>query len=370
MLFTSEIQPTTGGPRGHFSKAQLSDLQPITLPSMYYPRIHRGFYILCRTVTPATKDVGVNMIIEDTLGNVNPAALYNMQWTTPQSLDSWIPQGTIFILKEPFLKMSAAGQTLLRVESPTDIIFLHPSNVLLKDTPWFQPTPNSFEDLKARGNASFQEGKYETALHFYDMALQLQPNNSVVHLNKSAALLLLSRFFESYQSVQQALSDENSEVNETPRLKIKALFRVGQASYGLRDWVKAIDDFTRLGEDFPNETVGEKWLLRAQQRLSESRTGMYDMSVLGPTFGRPFKHDAADFVGPVKIVDIPGKGRGLCAITDVPEGTLLLAAKAFALSRYDRQAGLMSGNRMLLLTQVIQTFRSNPQRRTELQMKR
>lgn len=117
------------------------------------------------------------MIIEDTFGNVNPAVLSNMQWIQEANPDSWIAQGMIFILKEPFFKMSAAGQTLLRVESPSDVIFLHPSN--------------SFEELKARGNQAFQECQYEAALHFYDMALQLQPHNSVVHLNKAASLSFL-----------------------------------------------------------------------------------------------------------------------------------------------------------------------------------
>jgi hypothetical protein len=141
---------------------------------------------------------------------------------------------------------------------------------------------------------------------------------------------------------------------------------MGQASYGLRDWVKAVDDFTTMQEDFPDGKVGLGWLARAQQRLTESRTGNYDMGVLAPTFGRVVKHDVADFVGPVKIVDIPGKGRGLCAITDVPEGTLLLAAKAFALASSDKKTGLMCGNRMLLLIEVIRTFTNNPQRTTEL----
>lgn len=149
-------------------------------------------------------------------------------------------------------------------------------------------------------------------------------------------------------------------------MKLKALFRRGQASYGLRDWVKTVDDFTTLEKDFPNEQPTAGRLLRAQKRLFESRTGKYDMSVLAPTFGRMFKHAVANFMAPVQIVNIPGKGRSLCAITDVPEGTLLLAAKAFALAGTDQRPDLTYGNGMLLSREVIRTFLNNPQRTTEL----
>jgi hypothetical protein len=51
-----------------------------------------------------------------------------------------------------------------------------------------------------------------------------------------------------------------------------------------------------------------------------------------PYFGHLFKHDVADYVGPVEIVDIPGKGKCLIVTANVREGTLMLASKAFAVA--------------------------------------
>jgi tetratricopeptide (TPR) repeat protein len=355
---------TVPGTTCHNSTIPLLGLAPITLSSMFFPKVHRGFYILCRTVTPATHDVGVNVIIEDTAGDVTPAGLYNMQ-VTAGSPDHWLPQGTIFIVKEPFLKMSAAMEMLIRVESPSDVIFLRPDDPLLRGTPWCQPTTKSFDELKAQGNAEFEKRKYEDAIHFYDLALELKPDGSVVHSNKAQALLCLSRFFEARRSAQKALANEDSEVNQTPRLKMKALFRRGQASYGLRDWTRAIEEFENIETNYPDAHMAGPSLTRARQRVLESQTGNYQMAALAPTFGHLFKHDVADYIGPVEIVDIPEKGKGLIVTANVREGTLLLASKAFAIAESDHNEHLVFDTPTLLLAEVTRMLQNNPHRTSE-----
>jgi hypothetical protein len=39
-----------------------------------------------------------------------------------------------------------------------------------------------------------------------------------------------------------------------------------------------------------------------------------------------------DYIGPVELCDIPGKGKGLVASQDIEKGSLLLASKAFSLT--------------------------------------
>lgn len=85
----------------------------------------------------------------------------------------------------------------------------------------------------------------------------------------------------------------------------------------------------------------------------------------------------ADFVGPVMIRDRPGKGQGLSVTSNVPEGTLLLASKVFAVSSPDKESSVpvvFDFSRRLILTksescfipEAIRTIRLNPQRTSQL----
>jgi tetratricopeptide (TPR) repeat protein len=186
-------------------------------------------------------------------------------------------------------------------------------------------------------------------------------------LNRAAAFLELGQFSEAYQAVQTAIADENSEVNQTARLKIKALLRLGEAAYGLREWQTAADTFLRLKENYQTGDRYDAHLARAQARLRESRTGGYVMKPFARTCGRLVKHDVADYTGPVSVTPIPGKGQGLIADTDIARGTLLLASKAFAMAPPDNSVGLSSpGPRFLLLLEIMKRFCDHPLGTSEL----
>jgi tetratricopeptide (TPR) repeat protein len=323
---------------------------------MCFPNVHAGFSLICRTVTPATGDLCVTVVIEDTTGDVSCAELVNVDVGNP---NQWLPQGTILAVKEPFLRQSSLGHMLIRVDSPSDVVFLRPANPALRGTPWYEAITAPFDDLKAQGNAAFQDGKYEEAIYCYDMAIEVASDASVVYSNRAEALLRLSRFGEARDSARAALADDNSEVNRTPRLTRKALLRRGEASLGLRDWARAVEEFENVETNYPAEYAATSRLGEARQRLLESRTGEYQMEALAPTFGRLFKHDVADYVGPVKIVDIPGKGKGLIVTADVREGTLLLAVKAVVVAQTAKQEHR-------LVSELVQLLRRNPYRTDEL----
>jgi hypothetical protein len=53
------------------------------------------------------------------------------------------------------------------------------------------------------------------------------------------------------------------------------------------------------------------------------------MAKLALTYGKIGKYDGADYVGPVVLSAIPGKGRGLRATADVSEAMLLLVSEAY-----------------------------------------
>jgi tetratricopeptide (TPR) repeat protein len=366
-----ELSYTTITGRRHFSQATLSQLRPITFAETTVPAVQIGFFLLCRTLTPAQTGVSLSLIAEDTSGDVCRIELYNRQSS------SCIPEGTIFAIKEPSLKLNSQRNVLVKVDSPSDLVFLHPSHEFLKETSWYEPLSLSFDECKAQANQCYSRGQFDKALEFYDFALSIKPDDVLIHLNKAAAFLRLDRFFEAHQSAQAALADETSVVTTDRPLKFKALFRLAHATYGLRNWVKAVEMFSNLAEEYPSERAVAPLLRKSRMRLAESRTGRFDLEALAPTYGKVVYHDVADYVGPIAIADIPGKGRGLRTTAGIEEGTILMVSKAFALGIPEEGQQMthvfdlnhkiaLSPSEGSLITATIQALRKNPHRTAEL----
>jgi tetratricopeptide (TPR) repeat protein len=273
----------------------------------------------------------------------------------------------MFVIKEPCMRPSDKSKLqVLTVESPTDLIVLHEMHEILQGTPWYKSSSLSFDQWKTRGNELFSREDYPAALQAYDLALRLRPTDSVVLLNRSATLLKLGQFYRARKSVRAALADHNSEVNRTERLKVKALFRLGEAAYGLREWENAMTIFSKLKKDYPPGSLCDEQLSRCRLRLRESRDGIYDMKALAPTYGQYCHNDVADFMGSVAVADIDGKGKGIIATGNITRGTLLLASQAFSMSASDKAGRVDShGPRLFLIMSVLQRFHNFPDQTSE-----
>jgi hypothetical protein len=85
---------------------------------------------------------------------------------------------------------------------------------------------------------------------------------------------------------------------------------MGLAAYGMRDWQLAIDHFKTTSKEFPKNADAKAELTKANDRLKEIRTGSYDWKAMRLTVKTGKRElDVADYVGPIEVVDIPGKGR-------------------------------------------------------------
>uniref|UniRef100_A0A914Q7I5 SET domain-containing protein n=1 Tax=Panagrolaimus davidi TaxID=227884 RepID=A0A914Q7I5_9BILA len=109
----------------------------------------------------------------------------------------------------------------------------------------------------------------------------------------------------------------------------KALFRMGQAKYGMREWQKAADYFLEVLNEFPDNISSSTQIKRVSDRLAELNHGSFDFKKLCVETEES-DLDIADYKGPIEIADIPGKGRGIIATKDIKEGTLLVVSKPFA----------------------------------------
>src|SRR5690348_5615894 len=90
---------------------------------MMLPKVHEGNYLVCHTLREATTFMGPTVPVEDLNGEVELLSLYNFR--TDVSDASWLPIGTIMVIKEPYLKKgSQSNDIIVRVDSPSDVIFV------------------------------------------------------------------------------------------------------------------------------------------------------------------------------------------------------------------------------------------------------
>jgi tetratricopeptide (TPR) repeat protein len=318
-MFQTRTTFSTGN--RHFCKKELGELKSITLNEMMVPKFHYGRYLLCRTINPATCMVGVTVAIEDLNGDVEELALYNLVKDFDMSLDDILPIGTIIAIKEPYMKYGSVGNNVaIRCDSPSDVVFLTDNSPTLVGTKWFvKYDKSSFDSLKAKGNDMFKQKRYERALEFYSKALNIE-QNSVLHLNKSACLLKLERHQEAFDHACKSYSLAESD---------KALYRMGYSTYKMRDWNTAIQYFQKIQD----VSLISKEIEDCEKRIVEATTGNYNwLQMYEQALKNDTRFDVADYIGPVKIADVPGKGKGLVATRLIRPGELLVVSKAFSIS--------------------------------------
>jgi hypothetical protein len=85
---------------------------------------------------------------------------------------------------------------------------------------------------------------------------------------------------------------------------------MGMAAYGMRDWNSAVDHFKTTCKEFPKNVDAKTELNKAKRRLLESQTGNYDWKAMHSDVQNGKRElDVADYVGPIEVVDVPGKGK-------------------------------------------------------------
>jgi hypothetical protein len=287
--------------------ASLSLLAPIRLGQMSVPQIHAGTFLACRTAAPSACPLGVLTLIEDTCGDHCLLYLPHFQRNLLDDSNIRLPQGTLLIIREPFLKFYSTNRELAIVcESPTDFVICHESNELLRGTKFWIPLSASFDELKASGNQLFGQRLYERALFQYDLCLLKSPDNPTILSNKSAAFLALGYYWDAFACSHRVL--DNAAVPQD-----KVLSRLARSAYGLGKWETALEYFTRLAREFParSSTVSDD-ILRRLRRIGESRTCHYDMSEINRqalsvfTQGTTVYLDVANYTGPVRVGQVPG----------------------------------------------------------------
>ncbi|KAL4954649.1 hypothetical protein BDW69DRAFT_205064 [Aspergillus filifer] len=313
----------------------VSELKKVMLNSLTLETHHRGTYVILRAVTPTLTMTGTILIVEDEDNDVVKLTLYNQMEDLTKK--DGLVEGTVVLIKEPYLKVMGDGGHGIRVDHLSDIIFL-PKHDLRVPALWGPRVINvdvSADDWKNKGNIQFNAGHYSLAIEFYAKALESSPTASevvTIRLNRALSCLHSHRFDAALYDLDIVLADNKRSE--------KALFRKGQVLYHLQRFQECCAIHEILAHEYPNNAAAKKEFKRAKARLEEQNTGGYNfkrMQLEAKQLSPPLL-DHATYIGPVAVKQTESSGRGLFTIKAVKAGDLLFCEKAFVHAFHDRSS--------------------------------
>ncbi|KIM24285.1 hypothetical protein M408DRAFT_76061 [Serendipita vermifera MAFF 305830] len=376
------IRNTFVGQEATFSSTPLDQLAPISLQEMKVRQSHKGKYLLCRIIAPPFRIVAISLVVEDTRGWAQILSIYNYPGTYSArgpELDAIFPLDSVIAIREPYPKMAlAAAHSHIRIDSPTDIIFLEPGNQLLANVRWStgtRPLPvltKTANEWKAMGDQHFRSKEYYGATKCYSFALLRNPSLLAVRLNRSLTYLRLK--WNSY-----AIEDAEFVLSKNPLSTVdrsKALYRCAQGAYGNGEYLTARKLYEECLVVDPALQEAAAGISKCNTRIQEQESGTYDWYTIFETGKRDGTcGDVSDFVGPVERASMKhrGGGRGIRATRKIDTGELLVVSKPFAsasLRSFSSEGHFFSMNfinnsmgdehRYVVIQRTIERMLSNP----------
>lgn len=142
----------------------LSELKKTMLNDLLLETHHRDSYLLLRSVTPSYRDNTVFSIVEDESGDVMLLELYYQD--RQRDVEDIVKEGTVLVVKEPYLRPDANGGHGVRVDHLSDLIRLPEYDeripvVWQSDSSALQLSADSW---KTKGNNYFNSRKYNNAI--------------------------------------------------------------------------------------------------------------------------------------------------------------------------------------------------------------
>lgn len=319
------------------SKSSLSELRPITINQLQLNEIHRGRYILLQTVEPSFKLTAFRSIVKDTSNEIERIALYNFTSSDSFHHDASyaLPVSTTLAVKEPYYKLAQDGYPLIRVDSPSDVVFLTNNDPVVIQAGWSNGSDElkkltdsvnhlnlDSNSLKKVGNMYYKSKRYFEAIEAYKLAIAEDPLDHILYSNLSAAYLALEKFDEALENARKAISLDRNH--------LKSLFRMVKALVGLQRVEAGLDLLHETEKDWNGNKEMDD-LLKRIHRIQRAKKGHFDLSELWTEAQRMTlpKLQLEDYIGPIKIGKIDDrKGYGLIAVTEIQAGTLLFTSKA------------------------------------------
>ncbi|KAI6715639.1 hypothetical protein JHW43_001841 [Diplocarpon mali] len=312
------------------SLAPVKSLKKMMIDELTLETHHRGFYLLLRLFVPPLSITAVITLAEDEAGDAIQFSLYQQETADVRKAPDVLPKDTVILLKEPYFKIVGDGGYGLRVDHPTDVVYLSGDDPIVPHA-WKKYGESSSlgaEGWKQKGNANVQANKLREAITCYAAALSSSPTlleAEIIRNNRALVYLRLRQY--------DAVLRDTSFIPDPENRSEKALYRGSLALYNL------------------GRVSGKSELARARLRLQEQKSGVYNFKKMYKYAKlRPPLVDSATFVGPVEVRNISRKGRGLVTKDDVKAGDLLFCEKAFSYGYADQtEDGALGGDIGMLM---------------------
>ena len=229
-------------------------------------------------------------------------------------------KGVTLAIFDPYYKIGKDDLKFIRVDSHDSLAFL--KIVDLKDIEL------THEELKLEGNRLFQQSKYSGALTYYSQAIEKCEENPFLFSNRSLTNLHLGKY-------RAAKEDALSAIEKGGRTH-KFLFRLMNAFNALRSHRKAIEIAREIINKIQKEKQTEMKVLAQEIRdfikkeeilYNQMVHGNYDMLPLSKK-NTSVEHQIEEYVSPIQIVKIEGKGRGIIAMKNIKRGELICVSKS------------------------------------------
>lgn len=362
---------TAPEPRPPVRKKTVEGMRAITLVELKVGKRNHGRVLYARICADTFFLSLIQTLVEDDEGH---AARVMIDDATLDGSSSWAkvqkryPKGARIAIKAPFLSDLPDESIALYVNSEEDIVVLPDSNPpIVEIDPWEGMDAAA---LRAEGNQRFAKGDWPGAISLYTLCIQKamssnqrkpssknkkkashSDNNGVTsnekvptetvmlaHSNRAAAWMKLSHY-------ERALMDAGEALHLDPQ-HLKSMYRKGCALHHMQQFELAAACFATALEKAPEKEI-KLALERSQICDNQSRLGLYNLHkhLLGDEDG-PTPPEYSDFVGPVEIKLMEGKGkRGLFVTRDVEVGELLLVSNALAVVHAEGRRMVTSSGR-------------------------
>lgn len=148
------------------SVARIWDLSKIAIRKLMLETHHRGRYVRLRVVAPSIRMSSVITVVEDEAGSAATLSLLYQEPENVRPAEDILKEGSVLLVKEPYFKLFAGGGYGIKVDHPTDIVFLSGDDLMIPDA-WrleSEECEKTADEWKQEGNALTGAGKHREAI--------------------------------------------------------------------------------------------------------------------------------------------------------------------------------------------------------------
>lgn len=317
----------------------LHELQPIdNLLDLIVEDHHYGRVLVVKTFCDPVRIESLVNAVEDAAGNVDRLAIYNVSSTVCP--DAILPRGRIFAIKEPFYRRALDGGVLIRVDHPSNVIMMSPADPLVPAA-WRIPdrTFTVAERTDQAAEAMAKNSYHDADLLYTDALKQLgeDGDESVrrgIYRNRAYVRLRLGHCEIAAEDALKGVAPGNRKTlsKEQKDGNFAAYRLVGNAHYEMANFAEAKQYWNQafaVPIDKAAKASVREDIERAEKRLKEQKTGVYDFVAMSKSATRDhLSLDHASFLSNTKIGPAGARGRGLFATKEISHGDIIMVEKA------------------------------------------